>query len=452
MVEEVTKTLEEGKKYPGEIVEVESGGYKLKGNLVVAPNSTKPVVLIGHGAAKNDNPVKYLNRLQITLAERGYTSMVVHNRGVGDGEYKSGGSYESTILERVVDFENASDFLLNQGNSDKLILIACSLNGETAALATPKFGDKLKAIVLLEPAAYAPGVENIPLGTDQFTFALRRTDLAEEEKETRILSSPAFMQLQKFKGSLFVAYGEKDVRVPKFVQEKYRQVAEEKGRRGRVFELPQESHTLTAHPNFFLYDKVSKFLEDSISSEVKINRPRMIFLRGLPGTGKTTLALEIQKRSPEAVVVLDPDLIDYESENYTAFLKSIPEGSEKFAPYRFLLNKASKALQEGKEVIWVQAWTKIRGMELAASSLRKIDKEIDIKIVELEVPEEEIKKRLEKRKSSGGHTLDRRPLEEFMSSYERITDQLPFKADFATLDASKGTEELANAILDQKLV
>ena len=41
----------------GQLVEVESGGYKLKGNLFLVLNSAKPAVLIGHGAANNQNPI-----------------------------------------------------------------------------------------------------------------------------------------------------------------------------------------------------------------------------------------------------------------------------------------------------------------------------------------------------------------------------------------------------------
>lgn len=246
----------------GQLVEVESGGYKLKGNLVLVSNSVKPAVLIGHGAANNQNPIEYLGRLQEFLAQHGYSSLVIHNRGVGKGKHLSEGPYESTIMERVADFESAAAFLLSKRVSPDLFLVACSLNGETAALTSTRLKDKLKAIALLEPAAYTPGTENIRLGTSEFTHALRRPDLLPKEKTELQMQSPTFNALQQFSGSLFVAYGEMDEKIDKPIQDKYEQIVKQKGIAGEFLKVTGATHSLTAHASDMFYEKLVTFLDN----------------------------------------------------------------------------------------------------------------------------------------------------------------------------------------------
>lgn len=253
-IHESDRPLGESAPADGHRVEIKSEDYKLVGNLVLVANAeTSPAVLICHGAAKApNNPITQLKVMQDFLASQGISSLIVHTRGVGVAKDRSKGSYSSTLLDRVTDFTTALRFLGQHADGRKLGLIAGSMSGEVGALIAAKEGRGLKALVLLEPAAYPPGAENIQLGPE-FSAAIRG-------HRNEILMSPAFTALNSTDIPLMVAMGENDNVIPPKARNGFKQLAESRGANGRYLELPGEKHTLLFKPLPDLYSAMADFL------------------------------------------------------------------------------------------------------------------------------------------------------------------------------------------------
>lgn len=173
-----------------------------------------------------------------------------------------------------------------------------------------------------------------------------------------------------------------------------------------------------------------------------------VVIRGLPGSGKSTLAAEVQKTMGEQCEILDPDLINYGSQEYLMFVAELEEVDPKFYPYRFLLNRAGEALNNGKNVLWCQAWTRLDGIKRAMGTISNRVPNVNLAVVELKVPDGELGKRLEDRQNVGGNKLDRRPLEEFMEAHERWSDrELERETVYLELNGMAEVGILANALI-----
>lgn len=180
------------------------------------------------------------------------------------------------------------------------------------------------------------------------------------------------------------------------------------------------------------------------------NPATFLIFRGLPGVGKTTSASEVKNRLGEQCIILDPDKIDRSSQNFISFCEQIPtQTPEIFFPYRYLLNCATEGLLRKKTVIWCQAWTKIGGMEKAISSLRKKVPSFDAFIIELTLPREQAKERLERRKALGGNCLDNRTLSDFEGNFEEINDDYLFGAAVFKINASEGVSFLVDNLFQR---
>ena len=149
---------------------------------------------------------------------------------------------------------------------------------------------------------------------------------------------------------------------------------------------------------------------DKTDTMPDIQGPILIFIRGLPGSGKSYLARELYKiLGTERVVMLDPDATDYKSKEYTDHSKAlIAEGiEEKFHPYRFLRSRAHQAISDHKIIIWNQPFTLAGGFERTIKSVRDYATEHDIELpilaVEIDIDPKIAKARIENRKEQGGH-------------------------------------------------
>lgn len=241
----------------GKRVEIESDQNNLVGSLVLAQNYRfAPSVYICHGAAKEPlNPVKDLLSIQNYLANEGISSLVVNSRGVGSGEDKSGGSYFSTIGDRVVDNLQGWEFLKKYVDIEKMFLAGSSMGGQVASVMAPELAEKLKGIILIAPAAYAPDAENIPLGPDFSQFI--RANKSEE-----ISKSPAFDSLRTVSSiPLLVVIGAEDQVIVESAKQGYKSAVQDRGDSGAFVELSGIAHNSPATPDNRLHEQIINFIK-----------------------------------------------------------------------------------------------------------------------------------------------------------------------------------------------
>ncbi len=155
------------------------------------------------------------------------------------------------------------------------------------------------------------------------------------------------------------------------------------------------------------------------------SHPVMILIRGLPGSGKSYIAAELQKViGYDKVVLLDPDMIDFTSPEYLAHVAALREEGvdESLFAYRFLRGKAYKGIAEHKVIIWNQAFT---NLEIFNKMVAKFTTQADehqtilpILVVEVETDTSLAKERVIKRMQAGGHGLSEGTFERFNNDYK----------------------------------
>lgn len=150
----------------------------------------------------------------------------------------------------------------------------------------------------------------------------------------------------------------------------------------------------------------------------------LVFVRGLPGGGKSYISDRLEEKiGKEKVVKLDPDATDYSSEEYLAMCDELRSQGvdEKLYPYRFLRSQAFKGIEDGKVVLWNQAFTNpdtfknVHNRFAEYATEKGID--LSIHIVEVEIDPELAKKRISERASSGGHDVPAERFAKFVEDY-----------------------------------
>lgn len=183
-----------------------------------------------------------------------------------------------------------------------------------------------------------------------------------------------------------------------------------------------------------------------------ITRPVAIFIRGLPGSGKSHIAEGLQEKiGQKNTVLLDPDTIDFRSDVYTSHVeKARAEGvDEKLFPYRFLRGRAYKAITDGKIILWNQPFTNAEIFAKMVARLRDHaaihETSLEIIVVEVGINPEIAWKRIETRKAAGGHGPSHETFERFLHEYKTLADQ-----GYKVLNVSgdDSTERSVSAIID----
>lgn len=158
--------------------------------------------------------------------------------------------------------------------------------------------------------------------------------------------------------------------------------------------------------------------------------PILIMVRGVPGSGKSYLALALQDAiGKKNVVVLDPDKIDTTSKEYRAHSKALTKDGvdEKFHPYRFLRSQAYSAIVAHKIVIWNQAFIDFEGFKKTVDNLQAFATEHDTKlptfVVEIEVGGHIAKARVADRAKKGGHDVPQDVFDRFIDQYRSFSEQ-----------------------------
>ncbi|MBP7767283.1 AAA family ATPase [Candidatus Saccharibacteria bacterium] len=189
---------------------------------------------------------------------------------------------------------------------------------------------------------------------------------------------------------------------------------------------------------------------------MKTHKAVLMFIRGIPGSGKTFIATETAKKiGNNEVLLIDPDTVDTESTEYLeACQRMRSEGvNETLFTYRFLREKARNGLLSRKVVIWNQAFTGIESFALVVDNFKQyaVENNIALKIYVTEVAIDPViaKQRVRQRTANGGHGVDDDKFEEFIQKY-RSLEGLGLGYDIISIDGSE--DVLINSdILTQRI-
>lgn len=93
----------------------------------------------------------------------------------------------------------------------------------------------------------------------------------------------------------------------------------------------------------------------------QLGKPLLIFVRGLPGAGKSDLVdLFLDFPLFRDSLRLDPDRVNLADPKFVEFVGGLsPELIPKRKIYRFLLRQAEAALRRGRHVIWRRNWGQV---------------------------------------------------------------------------------------------
>jgi len=161
----------------------------------------------------------------------------------------------------------------------------------------------------------------------------------------------------------------------------------------------------------------------------EVSSPVLVLIRGLPGSGKSHIAEGIRATMGERTVVVDPDKIPYDGEEYTEFSDSLSkEGVDaKLYPYRFLRSNAYGAIRHDKVVVWNQAFTNLYIFNRTILNLQEYAKDhgrsLPVVVVEVDIDHETAKNRVSDRVSKGGHDVPEDRFTKFIDEYKSFVDE-----------------------------
>lgn len=164
--------------------------------------------------------------------------------------------------------------------------------------------------------------------------------------------------------------------------------------------------------------------------EIPLEHPIVVFVRGVPGSGKSYLVAALQKAlDPSQTVVLDPDAIDFDSLAYKEHvLAQRAEGiDEKLDAYRFLRAQAYQAIADHKLIIWNQPFTDLEIFRKMTGRLldraAECNTTLPILLVEVELDPTVAWQRVQARKAAGGHGPTDATLERRMNAYSTAASE-----------------------------
>lgn len=161
-----------------------------------------------------------------------------------------------------------------------------------------------------------------------------------------------------------------------------------------------------------------------------MNKSNIIFIRGLPGSGKSFIADKIEKTiGKDNVVKLDPDATDYNSVEYSQACEQMREQGvdEKLFPYRFLRAQAYRGIEQGKLVVWNQAFTNANIFRKMVDGLTNYAEERGIElvvlVVEVNIDSVVAQNRIKQRVARGGHDVPNDRFDKFLQDYSTLAEE-----------------------------
>lgn len=155
------------------------------------------------------------------------------------------------------------------------------------------------------------------------------------------------------------------------------------------------------------------------------SRPILIIIRGVPGSGKSVVAIALQQAlGSKRVVLLDPDAIDYTSSAYASHVKScIAEGVDPaLYAYRYLRAQAYDAIAAHEIIIWNQPFTNLEIFNKMVGRLRdkaaECQTQLQMLLIEVDIDPLVAKRRVEERMQTGGHGPSDSTLQKRFDEYE----------------------------------
>lgn len=186
------------------------------------------------------------------------------------------------------------------------------------------------------------------------------------------------------------------------------------------------------------------------------NNPIVVFIRGLPGSGKSYLANKLIKEFKQGQIVsLDPDLIDNNCDEYLQHSKELAkDGVEpNLFPYRFLRSKAYHGIEQGRIIIWDQPFTNVEIFEKLINRLKdhakKSNKKISFLMVELSIDSKIATQRIKDRLDGGGHGPSEKTFQKFIKDNKNFnSNEIPSVKIDGTNNIIKSVLIVKNAIKD----
>jgi predicted ABC-type ATPase len=178
-----------------------------------------------------------------------------------------------------------------------------------------------------------------------------------------------------------------------------------------------------------------------------LQHPLLIIVRGMYGSGKSYLAAQLHKAFGEdAVVALDPDTIDRDSQEYRNHSAALTaEGVDAaIHPYRFSLGKAFQGISDHKVIIWNQPFTNLDMFKRMIGRLEERAAQehttLPMLVVEVSIDPAVAKARVAERQAAGGNSIS----DEVFA--QRLSEYASFASEGYTIVSVRGEDDVAASV------
>lgn len=173
--------------------------------------------------------------------------------------------------------------------------------------------------------------------------------------------------------------------------------------------------------------------------QIRTDRPLLMIIRGVPGSGKSYLAAALHDTIGDRVTLLDPDAINLDDPDFRAYSDDLTQQGvdAKFHVYRYVRDKAYQAIEDHKILVWNQPFTDLDGLKTTVLRLQTYAQEhnlpLPLLVVEIEVDSQVAHQRVVQRKQQGGHGPDDERFGQFIDQYHSFAAE-----GFATVTIQGG--------------